>query len=485
MDDMTAFERQVRGAMVRSGGPVKPVDDLAIFTAVTTSAKSPKWAIRPTFSTTKFAVTGVIVALLGGVLLIAQPFDQQGSVPGAATGDAGTFSPTGSLAWPRSRHTATLLPDGRVLVVGGHAVGDQPTSTAEVWDPAPVPSARPARSTRPAQTTPPCSCPTAASSSSVVVVWASADDLEAAEIWDPATGSFSPAGSPVHASLRRHTSPPFYPTAASSSSAGEDRAVAEVWDPGMDTLSPAGSAAYCSFPTAASSSPVALNPRRLEIFGTRPPLRSARQAHSSYSAPITPQRLLADGRVLIMEDPTEDWVAARLGMWSGTRSRIRSARQGSSAMDMDPTWPPRSCPTVASSSSASPTHATKCRSFLHASAEVWDPATSTFSPAGSLRWTRWAPRDDFPTTTAPARRPRPHRRAGCYPTNLAKGSSPRGEVWDPDTAVLQSGRLALRGHAGPTPPRSCPTAASSWSAAGKTTGLRVHASAEVWEPSDP
>jgi hypothetical protein len=44
------------------------------------------------------------------------------------------FRPAGSLAEARESHTATSLPDGRVLVVGG-AVGDD-LASAEVWDPA-------------------------------------------------------------------------------------------------------------------------------------------------------------------------------------------------------------------------------------------------------------------------------------------------------------------------------------------------------------
>ncbi len=45
------------------------------------------------------------------------------------------FSATGSMAWPRVGHTATLLPDGRVLVIGGTGPDGIPTF-AEIWDPA-------------------------------------------------------------------------------------------------------------------------------------------------------------------------------------------------------------------------------------------------------------------------------------------------------------------------------------------------------------
>ena len=44
--------------------------------------------------------------------------------------DPGTFSATGSMTTARSGHTATLLPDGKVLIAGGGS------TAMELFDPA-------------------------------------------------------------------------------------------------------------------------------------------------------------------------------------------------------------------------------------------------------------------------------------------------------------------------------------------------------------
>ena len=86
MDDMTDFERQLAARLEHKAGPQRPVDAMEIVRTATTS--SSRWSFQSMFSATKFVVAGAIVAMFGGFLLIAQPFDQRdGGVPGAAQSD--------------------------------------------------------------------------------------------------------------------------------------------------------------------------------------------------------------------------------------------------------------------------------------------------------------------------------------------------------------------------------------------------------------
>ena len=61
---------------------------------------------------------------------LAEIWGEETGVPETAT-----FKPAGRLSVGRRFHTATLLPDGRVLVIGGRDPQDRPLATAEIWDP--------------------------------------------------------------------------------------------------------------------------------------------------------------------------------------------------------------------------------------------------------------------------------------------------------------------------------------------------------------
>jgi hypothetical protein len=105
----------------------------------------------------------------------------------------GSFTMTGAMATAREQHTATLLADGRVLIVGGTTptgTGDlQPTATVEIYDPSTgsfsvTGSMAEARSLHTATLLP----------SGNVLVAGGVVENSTAELYDPATGSFSITG---------------------------------------------------------------------------------------------------------------------------------------------------------------------------------------------------------------------------------------------------------------------------------------------------
>jgi hypothetical protein len=113
MDDMNAFERQVARDAARDVGPVRPVDDLAIFNAITTT-QSPKWRFQSMFGATKFVVAGVIVALFGGFLLsgvLTQPSDESAPAVGASASASLESEPANEATTaPETSTTPDLLP---------------------------------------------------------------------------------------------------------------------------------------------------------------------------------------------------------------------------------------------------------------------------------------------------------------------------------------------------------------------------------------
>ncbi|HEX8697507.1 MAG TPA: kelch repeat-containing protein, partial [Myxococcaceae bacterium] len=99
---------------------------------ITTSLTSP---VNMAYPRTQHTAT----LLPSGKVLVAGGYSGTGSLQEIDLYDpvTRTWSPATSMGVPRRNHTATLLPSGKVLFVGGVAPNTTPLDTAEVYNPAP------------------------------------------------------------------------------------------------------------------------------------------------------------------------------------------------------------------------------------------------------------------------------------------------------------------------------------------------------------
>jgi len=146
-----------------------------------------------TMSTSRAAHSAT--ALPDGRVLVAGGFVEQGSARGAEifASEGERFSPLPPMRTTRHSHSATLLPNGKVLIVGGYGEGSMTLASAELFDP----------TTNSFTST---GALAAARSDHIAVLLASGKVLIAgglglgwtflasAELYDPATGRFSPTG---------------------------------------------------------------------------------------------------------------------------------------------------------------------------------------------------------------------------------------------------------------------------------------------------
>jgi hypothetical protein len=215
---------------------------------VGTTRQRPGWLVRdrgssarstgrrasaPGLSRLLLAIFATVVLVAAGVFIYLRLSPAMIGGPTNAPSGPGTpgWSPTGSMVAPRHHHTATLLPDGMVLVAGG-SNGIDVLASAELYDP------RTGSWSATGSVSTPRSGHTATLllDGKVLVVGGSdgTDEQASAELYDPRTGSWSATGSMI-TGREQHTAT-LLPdgevlVAGGIDQAGSPVASAELYDP--------------------------------------------------------------------------------------------------------------------------------------------------------------------------------------------------------------------------------------------------------------
>jgi hypothetical protein len=202
------------------------------------AGQSGTWVATGSLATGRSDHTATL--LPDGKVLVAAGYDN-GALASAELYDSatGTWTATGSLATARWDHTSTLLPDGQVLVAGGLINGFlDGTATAELYDPdsgtwTAIGSLATARWDHTATLLP--------NGKVLVAGGYNGGYLASAELYDPATGTWTATGSLIYG-RDRHTATllPNGNVLVAGGSIFDGLGTAELYDPASGTWAATG-----------------------------------------------------------------------------------------------------------------------------------------------------------------------------------------------------------------------------------------------------
>jgi hypothetical protein len=324
--------------------------------AMATAQSSGAFTETGNMTTARVSHTAILLAN-GNVLIV-------GGGAGAELYDpsTGTFARTGDMVTPRIFGiSATLLPDGKVLIAGGAvastSAGVTNTASVELYDPSTgmFPAAGEMVTAKG------CPAATLLANGKVLIAggaeWNEPSSAASAELYDPATGAFTSAGPYANSNPRVNADLGFCPKANLLPDGkvliiwDDMDSSAELYDPGADRFSPAGSM-------------------------IRPP---------GLTSPAT---LLTNGKILFAGG--EDGETS-IGFDSGelydpaTGTSIATGKMTTPRFDHTSTLLPDGTVLIAGSQRSGADGGSAL-----ASAEVYDPATGIFSATGSMITARFA-----------------------------------------------------------------------------------------------